>query len=115
MTRDDYEDEALPYIEKQYRRIIVGYVDELEARIAELMSHIADMEKQFEDYETQLKLKSNVINKLRELEATKTCEGCKWHVPNDKYHNYCHNIEAPVCIRNDFNNIEDYYEPEDDR
>jgi hypothetical protein len=50
----------------------------LQKRITEFQSHISYMEKQFEDYEEQLKLKSKVILEIKKLESPKNCEGCKW-------------------------------------
>jgi len=47
-TKVEYEEEALPFIEKQYRRIITSYVDELEARIAELESQLVSIQKTYQ-------------------------------------------------------------------
>lgn len=48
--------------------------------------------------------------RIAELEAPNSCDCCKWHVPNDKYRNYCHNVNSHICVRYDFNDIGDFYE-----
>lgn len=99
MTREEYEDEALPYIEKQYRRIIISYVDGLEQRIKELETHNKELSKDFTH--------SKYVSPYKELENPKNCEGCKWEKVTNMDYNYTNC--CGICIRN----CNDYYEPKE--
>lgn len=99
MTREEYEDEALPYIEKQYRRIIISYVDELEQRIKELETHNKELSKDFTH--------SKYVSPYKELENPKTCEGCKYSLDDGTSDH--HSDMCKFCTRHGA----DYYEPKE--
>jgi hypothetical protein len=92
----------------EYNVIMLStYINSLEQRIAELESDNKELSKDFTH--------SKYVDKYKELEAPNTCEGCKWYVPEDTYHNYCDNVNSHICVRYSFNDVEDYYEPKDSK
>jgi hypothetical protein len=119
MTRDEFDRQwenidivqgcSIGYNCSQTDNIVDAYVDTLEARIAELEA----LQSRYDNGQLQYYKLWDMYSDLKKQLEPKNCDGCKWYIPQDVHRNYCDNVNSHICVRYDFNDIDDFYEPKD--